>query len=148
MKIPQRWYVSESEDHSPDFSHLSSTTRAKITGIPDGQFSRTVVVYQPSPQATQSGLGQSREWRIEFLDTATRWDNPLMGWASSRDPVGKLRLSFQTQQEAVNYAKDYGFHTIIEGQDEANAETPNHQYSENFAYHPPKKSISDDIFDD
>lgn len=33
----------------------------------------------------QSGAGKTERWRIDFdiLQGGSRWENPLMGWASS-----------------------------------------------------------------
>jgi NADH dehydrogenase (ubiquinone) Fe-S protein 4 len=46
---------------------------------------RMVRIYQPARNTMQSGAGKSERWRIDWdvLLGAGRWENPLMGWASS-----------------------------------------------------------------
>lgn len=46
---------------------------------------RSVRIFQPTRNTMQSGSGKTERWRIDFdtLPGASRWENPLMGWASS-----------------------------------------------------------------
>jgi len=45
---------------------------------------RAVRIYQPTRNTMQSGAGTAR-WKIDFdiLQGGGRWENPLMGYASS-----------------------------------------------------------------
>ena len=52
----------------------------------------------------QSGLGKSVKWILEF-ETKDPTKNPLMGWESSSDTMGELRLEFSSKDNAINYAK-------------------------------------------
>ena len=62
-------------------------------------------IYIPSKTATQSGLGKEDKWILEFesKDTTT---NPLMGWESSNDTMGEVKLEFSTKDRAIEYAKN------------------------------------------
>lgn len=62
-------------------------------------------IYIPSKTATQSGLGKEDKWILEFesKDTTT---NPLMGWESSNDTMGEVKLEFSTKDKAIEYAKN------------------------------------------
>ena len=46
---------------------------------------RPVRIYRPAPPSTSSAKTTSHHWRIDWdiLQGAGRWENPLMGWASS-----------------------------------------------------------------
>ena len=46
---------------------------------------RSVRIYQPTRNTMQSGSGKTERWRIDFdtLQGGGRWENPLMGYASS-----------------------------------------------------------------
>jgi len=46
---------------------------------------RSVRIYQPTRNTMQSGRSKGERWRIDWdiLQGAGRWENPLMGWASS-----------------------------------------------------------------
>ena len=65
-------------------------------------------IYRPAKTAMQSGRGKSLSWRLEFEPAAARTIDPLMGWTSSGDMNGQVRLTFDTQEEAVAYAERHG----------------------------------------
>ena len=52
----------------------------------------------------QSGRGKSYKWILEF-ETRDPTRNPLMGWESSNDTLGELKLEFSSKENALNYAK-------------------------------------------
>ena len=62
-------------------------------------------IYIPSKTATQSGLGKEDKWILEF-DTKDSTTNPLMGWESSNDTLGEVRMEFTTKEKAIEYAKN------------------------------------------
>ena len=61
-------------------------------------------------------------WRIEF-DTRERWENNLMGWSSSADPLSNTLLDFANKEDAIKFAEknswtyslEVGFSTGGEG---------------------------------
>jgi hypothetical protein len=62
-------------------------------------------IYIPSKTATQSGLGKEDKWILEF-DSKDTTKNPLMGWESSNDTMGEVKLEFSTKDKAIEYAKN------------------------------------------
>ena len=52
----------------------------------------------------QSGLKKFDKWIIEYI-TDDPGINPLMGWESSTDTYGELKLEFSTKELAIEYAK-------------------------------------------
>ena len=61
-------------------------------------------IYKPNKTATQSGLGKTDKWILEFeVDDPPK--NPLMGWESSNDTLSELNLEFSTKELAIEYAK-------------------------------------------
>ena len=62
-------------------------------------------IYIPSKTATQSGLGKEDKWILEF-DTKDTTTNPLMGWESSNDTLGEVKIEFTTKEKAIEYAKN------------------------------------------
>ena len=62
-------------------------------------------IYIPSKTATQSGLGKVDKWILEFESKDTSI-NPLMGWESSNDTLGEVKLEFSTKDKAIEYAKN------------------------------------------
>ena len=61
-------------------------------------------IYKPSKTAMQSGVKKFDKWIIEFITDQTGI-NPLMGWESSTDTYGELKLEFKNKILAIEYAK-------------------------------------------
>lgn len=64
-------------------------------------------IYQPAKNAMQSGQAKDA-WVLEFEPESARTADPLMGWTSSNDMNGQIRLSFATKDEALAYAERQG----------------------------------------
>ena len=60
-------------------------------------------IYKPSKSAMQSGNKNSNKWIIEFI-TDRPGINPLMGWESSTDTYGEVKLEFENKNLAIDYA--------------------------------------------
>ena len=67
-----------------------------VTGMPAEHKERTVRIYKPAKSAMQSGSAGTKRWKIEW-DTKERWENHLMGWASTGDPLSNLLVDFATK---------------------------------------------------
>lgn len=78
-----------------------------INGVPPSISRRTVRVYRPAKTAMQSGTQGMESWKLDF-DTQQRWENPLMGWASSGDPVQSLQIKFTSKEDAITFAERHG----------------------------------------
>ena len=52
----------------------------------------------------QSGNKNSDKWFLEFFTNDTGI-NPLMGWESSTDTLGEIKLEFSNKNLAIEYAK-------------------------------------------
>ncbi len=65
-------------------------------------------IYRPTKSAMQSGMAKTAFWVLEFEPATARSTEPLMGWTSSTDMDGQVRLTFDTREQAVAYAQDHG----------------------------------------
>ena len=65
-------------------------------------------IYRPAKTAMQSGKANTRLWRLEFEPASARSIDPLMGWTSSADMNGQVRLDFDSKEEAIAYAERHG----------------------------------------
>ncbi|KAI9217396.1 ETC complex I subunit conserved region-domain-containing protein [Blastocladiella britannica] len=98
---------------TPASSEASSATSSasdvrSIAGTPSNLTLRAVRISRPAKTAMQSGNDNTRFWRLEF-DSQDRWTNPLMGWASSADPMQATTLKFRSEEEAVRFAERQGY---------------------------------------
>lgn len=91
-----------------------------------------VRIYQPPKTAMQSGRARKNVWMMEFEPTAARQVEPLMGWTSSADTRAQLRLSFDSLEEAIAYAKAEGLMYSVETPRERSIKPK--AYSDNFKY--------------
>lgn len=94
-----------------------------------------MVIFQRCKNAMQSGSGATEGWSFEFahkvfcstsilhspvkcmffsLVAQGHWSNQLMGYTSSSDPVGMLRLVFATKEAAVSFAEKQGLSYSVE----------------------------------
>jgi NADH dehydrogenase (ubiquinone) Fe-S protein 4 len=80
---------------------------------PEHIHERMARIYRPSKNAMQSGSATTKRWKIEF-ETRERWENPLMGWASSGDPLSNMQIDFATKEEAITFANKHGYPYFIE----------------------------------
>ncbi len=69
----------------------------------------SVRIFQPAKNAMQSGRARTGSWIVEFTPSAAVKANPLMGWPGSADTSRQVRLSFDSQDDAVAYARKHGF---------------------------------------
>lgn len=65
-------------------------------------------IYRPARNAMQSGTAKSQEWLLEFESTTARTVDPLMGWIGNADTNTQVRLTFETREEAIDYARRQG----------------------------------------
>ncbi len=64
-----------------------------IQGVPEEHIKeRYVRIYRPAKNPMQSGTANIKRWKIEF-ETRQRWENSLMGWASTGDPLSNMQVS-------------------------------------------------------
>ena len=68
----------------------------------------TARIYRPARTAMQSGKAKSRSWTLEFEPTSPNFQEPLMGWSGSTDMNGQIHLTFDSREEAVEYAQKHG----------------------------------------
>jgi hypothetical protein len=58
---------------------------------------------------TQSGKANNGRWQLEFERVDALRPDPLTGWAGSSDTRPQVRLTFDTRDAAVDYARRNGF---------------------------------------
>jgi NADH dehydrogenase (ubiquinone) Fe-S protein 4 len=108
---------------------------AYITGIPPEQARRTVRIYPSSKTAMQSGTFGTRFWKLRFEPQET-WENPLMGWTASADPLQATQLEFNTKEDAIRFAEKNGWKCNVSEQQRPISRPKS--YSANFRYEPRK----------
>ncbi len=90
-----------------------------------------VRIYSPAKTAMQSGRTKTNEWVMEFEPEAPSTPDPLMGWSSSSDMRRQVLLRFDSEEEAVAYARRHGYIYNVEKPKEPQIKLKN--YADNFA---------------
>lgn len=126
--------IQEKAPFNPNPSSLTSSS------VPQSIFEdRMALIYRPARNSMQSGRAQTHKWLIQFNSNVPRWENSLMGWTSSRDPVQGVTLKFENKEDAVKYAQEQGWAFEVK-EDEQIPKRPKN-YAENFLYSPKKLKI-------
>ena len=90
-------------------------------------------IYQPAKTAMSSGMAKTHAWVLEFAPPSARDVDPLMGWTSSSDTQSQVRLSFDSKDAAVEYAKDNDIDAVVQDPKPRKANVRAGGYAENFA---------------
>ncbi len=65
-------------------------------------------IYRPAKNAMQSGKAKTHLWVLEFDQSEPRKVDPVFGYTSSRDMLQQVKLTFETLEQAEDYAKRKG----------------------------------------
>ena len=91
-----------------------------------------VRIYRPAKTAMQAGRARTDRWVVEFEPDAPRRVEPLMGWTSLADTKDQVRLWFDSEDEAVAFAKKNGYMYTVERPRERRMRPKS--YAENFSH--------------
>lgn len=129
-------FNKETEEVSNTLEHTKDVTPVEaLSGAPiELSTNRIVRIYQQSKPATQSGTnGKFTEkkpystlianysvgtfaWRLDWdiVDRANRWENDLIGYASSGDYMQATQLKFDTKEAAIRFATKNGYDYYVQ----------------------------------
>lgn len=93
---------------------------------------KPVRIYRPTRTAMQQGRANTRRWVLEHESGGRKTHDPLMGWISSGDTQGQVRLRFDTEEEAIAYCERRGLAYRVEEPKEAPIRPKS--YAANFAW--------------
>ncbi|XP_026738393.1 NADH dehydrogenase [ubiquinone] iron-sulfur protein 4, mitochondrial, partial [Trichoplusia ni] len=104
-----------------------------VSGVPEEHIRcRRVRIYQQPKNAMQSGTSNIHHWEMEF-DTRQRWENPLMGWTSTGDPLSNMKVVFRSPDEAIQHCEKNGWSWYLDVPKIQKAFKPK-SYSVNFSW--------------
>ena len=90
-------------------------------------------IYKPAKTAMQSGVARTKRWILEYAPEHARQIDPLMGWTSSDDTQTQVRLRFDTQKQAEDYAREHGLDYVVQPPHKRAPNIRPRGYGENFA---------------
>ncbi|GAA5934958.1 hypothetical protein JCM10213_007908 [Rhodosporidiobolus nylandii] len=113
--IPVR--AVEAEGNLPAERPEGAVTQAGVvSGAPDELHRRPVRIFRPAPPPTSSAKATAHHWRVDWdiLQGAGRWENPLMGWASSADYMQGTHLKFNSKEDAMHFCEKQGWEFYVQ----------------------------------
>ncbi|MDP9097348.1 MAG: ETC complex I subunit [Pseudomonadota bacterium] len=90
-------------------------------------------IFMRPKTATQSGAATAGSWVLDWQPESREVNEPLMGWWGSDNTQGQVRLTFDSCEQAVAYAKANGFDYQVEQPPTRKAIKPK-AYADNFRY--------------
>tara|TARA_R100000789_G_scaffold86638_1_gene82825 strand:+ start:500 stop:898 length:399 start_codon:yes stop_codon:yes gene_type:complete len=89
-------------------------------------------IYRPVKNAMQSGMNNTRKWVLEFMSDARKQNDPLMGWTGGGKTSEQVKVKFDSQEEAVEYAKRNDIDFVVLAPKERKNRIK--AYADNFSY--------------
>ena len=91
-----------------------------------------VRIFANPKKTTQSGRATIGQWVLHAELDTPRVPEPLMGWVSAGDTHKEIRLSFDSAEEAISFAKSNGWDYTVSQQAQRRVRPRN--YGDNFVY--------------
>ena len=73
----------------------------------------TAQLIEEQRNSTQSGKARDGRWVLDFERREPMRPDPLTGWAGSGDTQAQVRITFDTREDALAYAKRNGIDVHI-----------------------------------
>jgi len=74
-----------------------------------------VKIYKPAKTAMQSGKAKTRLWHLQVMDDSNQSQDPLIGHHGGSSTKNQVKLQFDTQEDAINFAKSKNYdYEVIE----------------------------------
>lgn len=75
-------------------------------------------IFQRSKNAMQSGTARAGTWVLQFESGSPRRPDPLTGWSGGADTQSQVSLTFDTLDQALDYARRNGidYHLVPSGE--------------------------------
>jgi len=90
-------------------------------------------IYQPARTAMSSGTAKTKSWILDYTNDTARSVDPLMGWTSNEDTQSQVRVTFDTKEAALDYAKANGIDAVVQEPKKRAVNIRPGGYGENFA---------------
>ncbi|MDA8004908.1 MAG: ETC complex I subunit [Alphaproteobacteria bacterium] len=95
-------------------------------------FAMEVRIYRSGKSVMQSGRAGSERVVVEFAPEAGLVNNDLTGWATMRDTRRQMRLTFESEERAIAWARERGYAYSVGGMRERVVRT--RSYDDNFSH--------------
>ena len=109
----------ETQGHEAvDVSAVSGIPKSLTTHESKSSLKRTVQIFFHPNQPCNLASIMLATLNSHLIAIKPKWENPLMGWTSSRDTMQALKIKFGTVEEARRFAERQGWDVEIVGDKE------------------------------
>ncbi|GAA6061853.1 hypothetical protein JCM10212_001286 [Sporobolomyces blumeae] len=114
--VPVRAVGTEGQVVPAERPHGHVVEAGVVSGAPVELHRRPVRIFRPAPSPTSSAKATAHHWRVDWdiLQGSGRWENPLMGWASSADYMQGTHVKFNSKQEAIAFCEKQGWEFYVQ----------------------------------
>ncbi|KAF5282507.1 hypothetical protein FQA39_LY04914 [Lamprigera yunnana] len=115
VALMKREDILQKKQHQEGSLTISEPSQIKlISGVPEEHIkTRRVRIFMPTKNAMQSGTDNTHHWEMEF-ETRERWENPLIGWTSSGDPLSNMHVAFNNKEDAIDFCEKNGWNWFVQ----------------------------------
>lgn len=116
-----------------------SSPKELVSGAPTELVAtRTVRIFKESKPATQSGHHNGKYWKLDWdvLGKGNRWENDLMGYQGSADPLQGTVMKFDSAECAIKFAESQGWDYSVQKPNVRHFRKK--EYANNFLHSPSK----------
>jgi hypothetical protein len=92
-----------------------------------------IIIYSPAKNAMQSGVAKTGMWVLEFQQSTSNENDPLMGWIGASETETQIRLVFDSLEQAKIYAEKTELSFVIRKPKKERALIVK-SYANNYAY--------------
>ena len=89
-----------------------------------------VTIYRPRSSVNTQGSCSGKKWIIKFECDSSKFTYDLMKWTGSKDMSSELKLTFETKEQAIEFANKKKWSYQI--QDDYTKKIIKKNYAENF----------------
>jgi len=119
----------------------------EITGMGEAAYNSDVIILHGARANSTSQLMKENNYRLKWTGNTDRWGNPLMGWASTRNPLAgnQTKIRFDDLDSAIKYCEQHGLTYHVANETELSREYRGKKYANKFRFKgTTKKGSSDD----
>ncbi|MFT6072090.1 MAG: hypothetical protein ACJARD_000982 [Alphaproteobacteria bacterium] len=91
------------------------------------------IIYSPAKTAMQSGTAKIGQWVLEFKQLQAKHNDPLMGWIGGSETTTQIKLTFDTLEQAKEYAQKQQIPFIVRKPKKPRA-LKTKAYADNYAF--------------
>ena len=72
-----------------------------------------VKIYQPTKNAMQSGIKNTKKWLLEPIVEDNKYIDSIMGWTGAKGTKQQIKMQFDSLEQAIDFATRKKFDYVV-----------------------------------